>query len=121
MIDRRGERPAFGGGGIPIPMGVGGIGIGLVVAHEMGHHVQNLLGISADVESAARADSSQRNALSVRLELQVETTASSVRRPGRIEPESWTHGSSKQRVRWFERGFADGDANACDTFGADTL
>jgi predicted metalloprotease len=124
-----------------------------VVAHELGHHVQNLMGISGDVERAARADPSQRNALSIRLELQADcfagvwafttyqrslletgdleeglTAAAAVgddriqrQATGRIDPESWTHGSSEQRVRWFERGFADGDPNACDTFGADTL
>jgi len=46
--------------------------------------------------------------------IQQETT-------GRIDRESWTHGSSDQRVRWFKRGYEDGDANACDTFAAATM
>jgi len=126
---------------------------GYVIAHEVGHHVQNLLGISAKVqqyEGAARSKE-EANAYSVRLELQAdcfagvwanhEQTERKVIDPGDIEsamqaatsigddrlqkqaqgyvvPESFTHGSSEQRVRWFKTGFQSGDPNSCDTFGS---
>ncbi len=120
-----------------------------VIAHEVAHHVQNLLGISDQVNELSQQDPSQRNALSVRLELQADCWAGvwansiyqrgNVLEPGdieealsaaaavgddriqesvtgRVEPESWTHGSSEQRVRWFSTGYETGDPNACDTF-----
>ncbi len=127
-----------------------------VIAHEVGHHVQNLLGISSKVEAAQqRAGSkSKANALSVRLELQADcfagvwgNRADSMRHiiePGDVEqalaaasaigddrlqkqsrgyavPESFTHGSSEQRVRWFRRGMESGDLRQCDTFKAASL
>jgi len=126
-----------------------------VIAHEVGHHVQNLLGISDEMASA-RGQVSEReyNALSVKLELQADCLAGvwanhadrlrQVVEPGDIEealnaaanigddrlqkqsrgyvtPDSFTHGSSAQRVRWFRRGFASGDMNSCDTFTAEVL
>jgi len=126
-----------------------------VIAHEVGHHVQNLLGISGKVDSARqRASKSEGNALSVRLELQADCfagvwgkrtdTMKQVMEPGELEqaltaaaaigddrlqqqaqgrivPESFTHGSSSQRVRWFRRGFDSGDVNQCNTFSTSSL
>ena len=126
-----------------------------VVAHEVGHHVQNLLGISDQVQAARqRAGKAEGNALSVKLELQADCFAGVWgKRPdamkntpdpgaleaalaaataigddrlqqqaqGRIVPESFTHGSSEQRVRWFKRGFETGDINQCNTFKAARL
>jgi hypothetical protein len=126
-----------------------------VVAHEVGHHVQNLLGISDQVQAARqRAGKAEANALSVRLDLQADClagvwgkrtdTMKNVLEPGdleaalqaataigddrlqqqaqgRIVPESFTHGSSEQRVRWFKRGFETGDINQCNTFKASRL
>lgn len=124
-----------------------------VVAHEIGHHVQTLLGISQKVRAAGQGRSeAQVNALSVRQELQADCfaglwghaakvdrdlldegdleealqAASAIgddrlqREAGRrVVPDSFTHGTSKQRVAWFRRGFDSGDFAACDTF-ADT-
>ena len=121
-----------------------------VLAHEIGHHVQNLLGTSGQVHGAQQGARSQEeaNALSVRLELQADCYAGvwahtagqqgwldtddpqealgaaaavgddRLQRAatGRVSPESWTHGSSEQRMQWFTRGFKDGRAEACDTF-----
>lgn len=121
-----------------------------VIAHEVGHHVQNLLGISTKVDNARRhADEARSNALSVRLELQADcfagvwgqradsmkhilepgeleqalTAASAIgddklqqQTRGTIVPETFTHGTSAQRVRWFRRGFETGDPKQCDTF-----
>ena len=126
-----------------------------VVAHEVGHHVQNLLGIADKVhEARQRAGKAEGNALSVRMELQADclagvwgkrtdtmkqvlepgdleaalTAASAIgddrlqqQAQGRIVPESFTHGSSEQRVRWFRRGFESGDMNQCNTFKAERL
>ena len=126
-----------------------------VVAHEIGHHVQNLLGIADKVHTARqRAGKAEGNALSVRMELQADclagvwgkrtdtmkqvlepgdleaalTAASAIgddrlqqQAQGRIVPESFTHGSSQQRVRWFRRGFDSGDMNQCNTFKAERL
>jgi predicted metalloprotease len=116
-----------------------------VLAHELGHHVQNLVGTSASVRQQQQADPSRANDLSVRLELQADCYAGvwghSAQDRGLIEPgdieeglgaaaavgddalgngdqESWTHGSSESRQRWFEAGFESGDPNACDTFDA---
>lgn len=121
-----------------------------VVAHEVGHHIQNLLGISGRVQAErARLGQAESNALSVRLELQADCLAGiwahfaetelGVLEPGDIEEalnaaaaigddrlqrraggavveESFTHGSSEQRVAWFSRGYEIGEMEACDTF-----
>jgi uncharacterized protein len=126
-----------------------------VVAHEVGHHVQTLLGISEQVHTRRRAlPEAEGNALSVRQELQADCFAGvwahrahqewQILEPGDLEealgaasavgddrlqragrsavvPESFTHGTSAQRMHWFERGFRSGDANTCDTFGAERL
>jgi len=123
-----------------------------VVAHEVGHHVQNLLGISTRVhEMQQRVGEVEANQLSVRLELQADCYAglwahradkyAGILEPGDIEealnaasavgddrlqrsagrgvvPDSFTHGSSEQRQRWFRRGFETGSVEACDTFKA---
>jgi predicted metalloprotease len=120
-----------------------------VIAHEVGHHIQNLLGISDKVR-AQQAQSSQAmaNQLSVRLELQADclagvwghyaqkrgllefgdvegaiAAASAIgddnlqrRSQGYVVPEAFTHGSSEQRVGWFNRGLQSGDPNRCNTF-----
>jgi len=126
-----------------------------VIAHEIGHHVQNLLGLSARVQQARqRASEVEGNALSVRLELQADclagiwahradrtrqiledgdidealTAASAIgddrlqqQSRGYVTPDSFTHGSAEQRVRWFRRGLASGELDACDTFAAGSL
>lgn len=126
-----------------------------VIAHEVGHHVQNLLGISDQVhQMEQRGSEEQANALSVRLELQADClagvwgfhadkqrqmlesgdlnealgAAAAVgddriqKSAGRaVSPESWTHGSSEMRARWFTQGFKSGDINSCDTFRAGQL
>lgn len=125
-----------------------------VIAHEIGHHVQKLLGISDKVHSAqSRMSRSEANDLSVRLELQadffagvwasqakskglLETgdieealgAASSVgddrlqrQAQGRVVPDSFTHGTSEQRVRWFRKGLETGDFRQGDTFNAPSL
>ncbi len=121
-----------------------------VVAHEVGHHVQTLLGLSARVtEERQRSSDRDANALSVRQELQADcyagvwgayaaknglletgdveeglTAAAAIgddrlqqQSQGRVVPESFTHGSSADRVRWFRRGLESGRLDACDTFG----
>lgn len=124
-----------------------------VIAHEVGHHVQTLLGISQQVQAAGRGKSAaQVNALSVRQELQADcfaglwAHAANIDRklldPGDLEealqaataigddrlqresggqvvPDSFTHGTSAQRVKWFKTGFKSGDISACDTFAAE--
>jgi predicted metalloprotease len=126
-----------------------------VIAHEVGHHVQNLLGISEWVQSQRRQLSeTEYNQLSVRLELQADFLAGvwahyaqakfKVLEPGDLEeafqatqaigddrlqkrsqgfvvPDSFTHGSSEQRLRWFRRGFETGDMSQGDTFRAKDL
>ena len=126
-----------------------------VIAHEVGHHVQNLLGIAGKVHRAQQQSGKvEANALSVRMELQADCLAGvwgkrandmrSILDPGdleaalnaataigddrlqqqsqgRIVPESFTHGSSEQRVRWFRRGFETGDMGQCNTFKAERL
>ena len=126
-----------------------------VIAHEVGHHVQNLLGISEKVHKAQQgASKATVNALSVRLELQADCfagvwgyradTARHIIEPGEIEqalnaasaigddrlqqqtqgrivPESFTHGTSEWRMRWFKRGMDSGDLRQCDTFKAPSL
>jgi hypothetical protein len=122
-----------------------------VIAHEVGHHVQNLTGTMRKVDQQMqRLDARARNALSVRLELQADCYAGvwgyfAQRRnklePGDLEegfraaaavgddqiqkrtqgvvvPESFTHGSAEQRLRWFKTGLQTGDMRKCDTFGA---
>ncbi len=126
-----------------------------VIAHEVGHHVQNLLGVANKVhEAQRRLPKAEANALSVRMELQADCLAGvwgkraddmkrildsgdletalaaataigddrlQQQAQGRVVPESFTHGTSAQRVRWFKRGFETGDFNRCNTFQADTL
>ena len=126
-----------------------------VIAHEVGHHVQNLLGISTKVDQQrSRVSQAQYNQLSVRLELQadcfagvwanraqnarqileqgdVEAAMNAAARIGddalqrssgrAVVPESFTHGSSAQRQRWFTTGLKQGNVQACDTFSARSL
>jgi len=126
-----------------------------VIAHEVGHHVQNLLGVSDQVHNAQQnASEKQGNALSVKLELQadclagvwafhtnqkkailekgdVETALAAAtaigddalqrQSRGTVVPDSFTHGSSEQRVRWFSRGIDSGDVQQCNTFDARQL
>jgi hypothetical protein len=121
-----------------------------VLAHEVGHHVQNLLGTSGRVQALRqRVDEIEGNQLSVRLELQADCYAglwarhaemtAAILEPGDIEealaaasavgddrlqrragrqvvPDSFTHGNSEQRMRWFRQGFDTGTLEACDTF-----
>ena len=125
-----------------------------VVAHEVGHHVQKLLGIMDRVNSMQqRVDERQANQLSVRLELQADffagvfarhvqnqgvleqgdieealRAASAVgddkiqrQETGYVVPDSFTHGTSEQRLRWFKKGYDTGDIRQGDTFGASSL
>jgi predicted metalloprotease len=128
-----------------------------VVAHEVGHHVQNLLGIIDKVQqykSRYGEESSHANAAQVRVELQADCfggvwarradRAKSILEQGDLEealnaanqigddkiqkrttgyvvPDSFTHGSSAQRMRWFKAGYEGGDVAACDTFSTDDL
>jgi len=127
-----------------------------VIAHEVGHHVQNQLGISGKVDAARqRGTEAQANAMSVRLELQadcfagvwarrsqaeqgwrledgdIETALNAAsqigddtlqrKSRGQVVPESFTHGTSAQRVGWFKRGFESGSLNDCNTFEARQL
>jgi predicted metalloprotease len=125
-----------------------------VVAHEVGHHVQNLLGISDRVDAMrGRVSEAETNRLSVRLELQADffagvfaryvqnqgmleagdieealRAASAVgddtiqrRTTGYIVPDSFTHGTSEQRLRWFKKGYETGDMRQGDTFSATNL
>ena len=123
-----------------------------VIAHEIGHHVQTLLGTSQQVQQAQQqASQQQANALSVQLELQADcyagvwahhanrsrqlleegdveeglNAASAIgddniqrQSQGTVVPESFTHGSSEQRVSWFRRGLESGSMKNCDTFAA---
>jgi predicted metalloprotease len=125
-----------------------------VIAHEVGHHVQNLLGITDKAEQLEnRGGTTGANGASVRVELQADCfagvwaeqankarkilepgdleqglqAASSVgddtlqkREQGTVVPDSFTHGSSAQRVKWFRRGFEAGTLDNCDTFSAGT-
>jgi predicted metalloprotease len=119
-----------------------------VLAHEVGHHVQNILGITEKVHSAMQSDPQNANSYSEKLELQADCLAGvwgnttqqrNMLDPGdidsglaaaaavgddrlqrmagrRVNPETWTHGSSAERVSWFRRGFQSGHISACDTF-----
>ena len=119
-----------------------------VLAHEIGHHVQHVVGTDARVRELQERRPEAANALSVRMELQADcyagVWANSVRQQrildpgdmeeglgaaaavgddriqqqarGRVSPESFTHGSSAQRMQWFRRGFDSGRMDACDTF-----
>lgn len=125
-----------------------------VVAHEVGHHVQNLLGVLPEFNRLRREMSQeQANALSVRVELQADCYAGiwasdargrdllesgdldealnaatqigddaiQRRTQGYVVPESFNHGTSEQRMRWFRQGFDEGQVEACNTFEADPL
>ena len=117
-----------------------------IVAHEYGHHVQNVRGISGQVSQLQSQDPGRANQYSIALELQADCLAGAWARDaeerdqledgdlnealnaaaavgddriqqqsqGRVDPESWTHGSSEQRVSWFRRGFETGDPRVCD-------
>ncbi len=126
-----------------------------VIAHEVGHHVQNLLGIATQVTNARmRSSKAKANELSVRMELQADcfagvwannaqrmrnileagdieeglNAAAAIgddrlqrKQTGYVVPESFTHGTSAQRVRWFKRGLQAGNISACDSFGTNQL
>jgi predicted metalloprotease len=125
-----------------------------VIAHEVAHHVQNRLGILAEVQAQRRGlSTSESNALQVRVELQADCLAgvwghytaqrgiieqADINRAlqaaaavgddhlqrqsrGRVVPESFTHGTSEQRMRWFSRGLASGDPADCGTFNTSAL
>jgi uncharacterized protein len=126
-----------------------------VIAHEVGHHVQHLLGISGKVDAMrGRISEKEQNVLSVRLELQADCLAGiwanktqskrqfieqgdieeamnaaakigddalQQKSQGRVVPDSFTHGSSQQRMRWFNAGLQGGNMKACDTFSAKAL
>lgn len=119
-----------------------------VIAHEIGHHVQNLTGVSAEVRKRQQQKPKDANDLSVRLELQADCLAGvwahATYQEGQLEdgdieeglaaaaavgddrlqkqagvevnPDSWTHGSSEQRQKWFSRGYESGNPDSCDTF-----
>jgi uncharacterized protein len=113
-----------------------------VIAHEVGHHIQTLLGTEAQVRRESQQNPDDANELSIRLELQADCLAGvwahstytrGLLEPGDVEeglgaaaavgddrlgasPESWTHGSAAQRQQWFNAGFQSGDGNACNTF-----
>jgi predicted metalloprotease len=131
-----------------------------VIAHEIGHHIQAITGVSDSVTQAQQQDPENANEYSIRQELQADcfagvwansanqrlteesgqpiieagdieeglTAAASVgddrlqhEAGGGVNPETWTHGSSEQRVRWFTKGFETGDPEQCDTFAATEL
>ncbi len=131
-----------------------------VVAHEVGHHLQSILGISDAVRNAQAQDPGNRNQYSIRQELQADCfagvwahsadnrltreTGQPIIEPNDIEeglaaaaavgddriqaqsgmsvdPHTWTHGSSDQRIKWFRVGYESGDPEQCDTFAADDL
>jgi hypothetical protein len=126
----------------------GDFALAYVVAHEFGHHVQTVLGVSQAVQDQSASDPSRRNDLSVRQELQADclagvwshsamsdlepgdieealSAASAVgddriqaATTGRIDPESWTHGSAEQRTAWFTTGYRSGNVGDCDTFAS---
>ena len=119
-----------------------------VLAHEVGHHVQNLVGVSAQAQEFIREGAAPPNLVSIAQELQADCLAGvwahstydrgllergdlaeaqraaaavgddriQKRSTGRVNPETWTHGSASQRREWLTRGFTAGDPGACDTF-----
>jgi predicted metalloprotease len=117
-----------------------------VMAHEYGHHIQNLTGLANQIRSAQKSSPGRANDLQVRMELQADcyagvwaglnrnliepgdmeegmTAASAIgddtlqRNSGqRVNPESFTHGTSAQRMEWLNRGLQSGDEDQCDTF-----
>lgn len=120
-----------------------------IVAHEYGHHIQDALGINAEMNRLQQGDKQNANVYSIALELQADCLAGAWANDanardqfdtraeiqealdaaaavgddaiqqatqGRVDPEGWTHGSSEQRVKWFNVGFESGDPNRCDTF-----
>jgi predicted metalloprotease len=120
-----------------------------IVAHEYGHHVQNVLGINRQMQEAQQRDPGRANQYSIALELQADCFAGAWARDasdrglfddpsevqealdaaaavgddriqqktqGRVDPESWTHGSSEQRVSWFRKGYDTADPQQCTTF-----
>src|SRR3954453_3551821 len=121
-----------------------------VIAHELGHHVQKLLGISDQVGRLQQRNPDRANDASVKLELQADCLAGvwghtaaqrnlldpgdlddglraaaavgddriQKQATGQVHPETWTHGSSEQRARWFRAGFDSGDMGRCDTFNS---
>lgn len=122
-----------------------------VISHEIGHHIQKLLGVEARVRRLQQQNPDQGNAISVRTELQADCFAGiwahsteerhlldagdvesamnaaaavgddhiqKMGRRGRVSPESFTHGSSAQRMQWFQTGFKSGDVPACNTFAS---
>jgi hypothetical protein len=126
-----------------------------VIAHEVGHHIQNVIGLAEQVMRARqRASETEGNALTVRMELQADcfagvwgfyadqwknqlspgdidealNAANAIgddrlqrRSQGYVVPDSFTHGSSEQRMRWFKRGFDSGDPGQCNTFSQDLM
>lgn len=129
--------------------GGGDFALGYVLAHEIGHHVQNLLGISSEARQLqSRASRTEANRISVMLELQADcfagvwgnymqqegileggdleealNTATAIgddrlqrQSMGRVVPDSFTHGTSRQRLEWFTRGFKSGNPDQCNTF-----
>lgn len=133
----------------------GDFAMAYVIAHEVGHHVQKLLGIMGQVQERREQISEQEyNELSVRLELQADFLAGvwahhaekmfgileegdiqealgaasavgddriQMESQGHVVPDSFTHGTSEQRMRWFKKGFKSGDLSLGDTFGAENL
>ncbi len=121
-----------------------------VLAHEIGHHVQNLMGTERELRDAQQRNPRLKNSLSVAMELQADcyagvwaygaarngqlqagdleeglSAAAAVgddrlqrQGSGRVNPETFTHGSSAERSRWFKRGFDSGEPTQCDTFAA---
>ncbi len=138
--------------------GGGDFALGYVLAHEVGHHVQTVLGISEQVQTlqqrvTKRVTKKEENALQVKMELQADCfagvwghfmekrgileagdleealkTATAIgddrlqkEATGRVVPDSFTHGTSLQRLNWFKKGFKSGNPNVCNTWQADKL